>query len=139
MKKLFLLKCVGTARTAIDLIPKKNGLYVEVSIEDKSYKMLIDTGANTIILADGAFKELSNKYKVDRLETILMANGTSVVAPIVHNIVYNIGDKQILGYAAIVPMNRKACFDGIIGLPLLKLLKASIDIDNNKLYISGDD
>jgi hypothetical protein len=36
-------------------------------------------------------------------------------------------------------MNRKACFDGIIGLPLLKLLKASIDIDNNKLYISGDD
>lgn len=140
MKKLLLLKCVGNTRTAIDLIQKKNGLYAEVSIEDKTFKMLVDTGANTIILAEGAFKELNDTYTINRKEPILMANGQSTgLVPIVHNIIYTIGDKKILGYAAIVPMNRKTCFDGIIGLPLLKLLKASIDIDNCKMFISGDD
>jgi clan AA aspartic protease (TIGR02281 family) len=112
-----------------------NSYFVQVSINNKSAKLLLDTGASITMLNKNLLS--SNEFEVINPNTIIYtASGSDSAQKVIVNS-FGIGDIRLNNFELIIS-NKKVFqnFDGLLGMDFLGNFQFSIDQENGYLIIN---
>jgi len=134
------IKLEKTVETISTLGDTDNGLFIEININNKNYKFLIDTGASVSVLNDQIFKDIDNPGKTIKVKDLL---GNEEEKDLFY-LDFKIGESQWSNFAFVKfdfsKFSKNEClkYDGIIGANVLKKLNWKFVKTENKLFFSKD-
>lgn len=117
-----------------------NGLFIEIKINDKNYKFLVDTGASVSVLNSQIFKDIITPIKKIKIKD---AVGNEDEKEMFY-LDFKIGKNHFSNFAFIkydlsfFLKNNCSKYDGIIGVNVLKKLNWKFIKTDNKLFFSKD-
>lgn len=128
---LALTKIKG--RKIIKLRNVKNVLFMSVEISSKPFNFLVDTGADVNVLYKKSYDRLGETHNIIDFQALKTIAGESDKYPVI-KLVYKIKSQLIKTDVLIIPLDETTEYDGIVGLPILRAIGATIDTKNNLMY-----
>ncbi|MFL5639226.1 MAG: aspartyl protease family protein [Gemmatimonadaceae bacterium] len=126
---------LASARVDVPLTRIGDFYFVDVRVNGQPLRFTIETGASFFAISGSAVEAL--RLPVD---TVTLTFGPSGPAPIARIATLTMGGATLSGVSALVtPMFNGMGFDGIISLPALHDLLATLDLGNNRLRLERGD
>lgn len=133
---LTLTKIKGRDRIEMKVV--NNVPTIDVKIKDTKLALLVDTGATVCVLHENVFNKLNGEFKLKRYETLHTATGDGNAYP-VYDIEMQIKTQILQGEVIVLPYKKNnSKYDGIIGVPALRCLKACVDFEHNNILAELD-
>lgn len=114
---------------------------IDVTVQNKNLIFLIDSGSDLSYIDSNIAEDLQLPIKDNDIVNKLQTLGSTHYAPITYDVDFKIDDSLINNEFIGVEIKQmskklKVKFDGILGLNILKQIKANISFEDNKMIYS---